>query len=154
MLHIYPSSVRSIGADEWMPSNNGWTPEGILSEEGGRFPTQMRRNPPSCSFSSPRPSAFSFDDLMEHVIHNHRVSGDLESELPDDDDVVIWHLLNRDDLDAYRVTKGSTVLGEFTGRSVGSAVFQAAIEHAEPGRAVWLKDERGFRRLNPTGPVT
>jgi hypothetical protein len=32
---------------------------------------------------------------------------DPESELPDDDDVIIWHLQDRDDLDAYRVTKGS-----------------------------------------------
>ena len=81
------------------------------------------------------------------------MSEDLESELPGDDDVVIWHLLDQDDLDAYRVTKGSTVLGEFTGRSIGSAVFHAALEHAEPGRAVWLKDERRFRRLNPTGQM-
>jgi hypothetical protein len=28
-------------------------------------------------------------------------------------------------------------------------VYQAAVEHAEPGRAVWLRDELGFRRLNP-----
>jgi hypothetical protein len=81
------------------------------------------------------------------------MSEDPESELPDDDDVVIWHLQDRDDLDAYRVTKGSTVLGEFTGRSIGSTVFQAAVEHAEPGRAVWLKDERRFRRLNPKDPA-
>jgi hypothetical protein len=78
---------------------------------------------------------------------------DLESELPDDDDVIIWHLQDRDDLDVYRVTKGPTVLGEFTGRSIGSAVFQVAVEHAEPGRAVWLKDELRFRRLNPTDPA-
>jgi hypothetical protein len=76
------------------------------------------------------------------------VSKDRRSELPDGDDVVIWHLEDRDDLDAYRVMKGSTVVGDFTGRSIGSAVFQAAVAHAEPGRAVWLKDERGFRRLN------
>ena len=74
---------------------------------------------------------------------------DQTSELPDDDDVIIWHLPDRDDLDAYRVTRGKTVLGEFTGRSIGSAVFQAAAEHAQPGRAVWLKDDRQFRRLNP-----
>lgn len=73
---------------------------------------------------------------------------DPESELPDEDDVIIWHLEDRDDLDAYRVTKGSTVLGEFTGRSIGSTVFQAAAEHAQPGRAVWLKDDRPFRRLH------
>jgi hypothetical protein len=71
------------------------------------------------------------------------------SELPDDDDVIIWHLPDRDDLDAYRVTRGQTVLGEFSGRSIGSTVFHAALEHAQPGRAVWLKDERQFRRLNP-----
>ena len=78
---------------------------------------------------------------------------DPESEQPDDDDVIIWHLQDRDDLDVYRVTKGSTVLGEFTGRSIGSAVFHAAVEHAEPGRAVWLKDDLRFRRLNPQEPV-
>jgi hypothetical protein len=27
------------------------------------------------------------------------------------------------------------------------------VEHAEPGRAVWLKDERRFGRLNPTDPA-
>ena len=64
---------------------------------------------------------------------------DPESQLPDDDDVIIWHLPDRDDLDVYRVTKGPTVLGEFTGRSIGSTVFEAAVEHAQPGRAVWLK---------------
>ncbi len=72
-----------------------------------------------------------------------------ENELPDDDDVIIWHLDDRDDLDVYRVTKGSTVLGEFTGRSIGATVFQSAVEHAQPGRTVWLKDDRPFRRLNP-----
>jgi hypothetical protein len=78
------------------------------------------------------------------------MSNDAGSELPDvDDDVIIWHLPDRDDFDVYRVTKGSLDLGEFTGRSVGSTVFQVAVGHAEPGRAVWLKDERGFRRLNP-----
>ena len=81
------------------------------------------------------------------------MSEDLENELPDEDDVIIWHLPDRDDLDVYRVTKGSTVLGEFTGRSIGPAVFQAAVEHTEPGRAVWLKDDRPFRRLNPKNPV-
>jgi hypothetical protein len=81
------------------------------------------------------------------------VSEDPETELPDDEDVIIWHLQDRDDLDVYRVTKGSTVLGEFTGRSIGSAVFHAAVEHTEPGRAVWLKDERPFRRLNPRNPA-
>jgi GNAT superfamily N-acetyltransferase len=75
-----------------------------------------------------------------------------EGELPDEHDVIIWHLEDRDDLDVYRVTKGSTVLGEFTGRSIGTAVFQAAVEHAEPGRAVWLKDDLRFRRLNPKSP--
>jgi len=68
---------------------------------------------------------------------------------PDDDDVVIWHLEERDGLDVYRITKGATVVGEFTGRSIGSSVFQTAVEHTGPGRAVWLKDERPFRRLNP-----
>ena len=76
---------------------------------------------------------------------------DLERELPDDDDVIIWHLEERDGLDVYRVTKGEATLGEFTGRSIGATVFQKAVEHAEPGRAVWLKDERRFRRLNPPG---
>ena len=70
------------------------------------------------------------------------------SEQPDEHDVVIWHLADRDDLDVYRVTKGSTLLGEFTGRSIGATVFRAAVQHAEPGRAVWLKDDRPFRRLN------
>ena len=51
--------------------------------------------------------------------------------LPDDDDVIIWQLDERDGLDVYRVTKGDTVLGEFTGRSIGSAVFQRAVEHVE-----------------------
>jgi hypothetical protein len=80
------------------------------------------------------------------------VAEDAESELPDDDDVIIWHLDDRDDLDVYRVTKGSTVLGEFTGRSIGSTVFQTAVEHAQAGRAVWLKDDRPFRRLHPRRP--
>ena len=70
--------------------------------------------------------------------------------MPDDDDVIIWHLEERDGLDVYRVTKGTTVVGEFTGRSIGSSVFQTAVEHAGRGRAVWLKDERPFRRVNPT----
>lgn len=37
---------------------------------------------------------------------------DPASEQPGDDDVVIWHLPERDDLDVYRVTKGSRVIGE------------------------------------------
>jgi len=78
---------------------------------------------------------------------------DPDVELPDENDVIIWQLQDRDGLDVYRVTKGSTILGEFTGRSIGSTVFQAALEHAEPGRAVWLKDERRFRRLNPKAPI-
>jgi hypothetical protein len=78
---------------------------------------------------------------------------DPDIELPDENDVIIWQLQDRDGLDVYRVTKGSTILGEFTGRSIGSTVFQAALEHAEPGRAVWLKDERRFRRLNPKAPI-
>ena len=77
------------------------------------------------------------------------MSEDSQRELPDDDDVIIWYVQERDGLDVYRVTKGSTVIGEFTGRSIGSSVFQAAVQHADPGRAVWLKDERPFRRLNP-----
>lgn len=76
------------------------------------------------------------------------MSEDRDRELPDEHDVIIWHLDDRNDLDVFRVTKGATVLGEFTGRSIGSTVFRAAVEHAEPGRAVWLKDDRPFRRLN------
>jgi hypothetical protein len=75
-----------------------------------------------------------------------------EPELPDEDDVVIWQLPDQNGLDAYRVTKGSKVLGEFTGRSIGSTVFHAAVAHAERDRAVWLKDDRPFRRLNPKEP--
>jgi hypothetical protein len=74
---------------------------------------------------------------------------DSENDVPNDDDVVIWQLEERDGLDVYRVTKGSLIIGEFTGRSIGSTVFQAAVEQAGPGRAVWLKDDRRFRRLNP-----
>lgn len=74
---------------------------------------------------------------------------DLERDLPDDDDVIIWHLPERDGLDVYRVTKGATIVGEFTGRSIGSSVFQTAVERAEPGRVVWLKDELSCRRLKP-----
>jgi hypothetical protein len=73
-------------------------------------------------------------------------------DLPADDDVIIWHLPDRDELDVYRVTKGGVILGEFTGRSIGPTVFQAAVQHSEPGRAVWLKDDRPFRRLNATLP--
>ncbi len=79
---------------------------------------------------------------------------DSASDRPDDDDVVIWGLPERDGLDVYRVTKGSRVIGEFTGRSVGSDVFRAAIEHVEPGRVVWLKDDLGFRRLKPYDPLS
>lgn len=75
-----------------------------------------------------------------------------DSERPDDDDVIIWHLPDREELDVYRVTKGAVVLGEFTGRSIGSTVFQAAVQHVDPGRAVWLKDDRPFRRVNATLP--
>lgn len=71
------------------------------------------------------------------------------SDEPDTNDVIIWYLEERDGLDVYRVTKGTVTVGEFTGRSIGSSVFQAAFEHADTGLAVWLKDERGFRRLNP-----
>lgn len=75
-----------------------------------------------------------------------------DTHTPDEHDVIIWQLEERDGLDVYRVTKGSTVIGEFTGRSIGSSVFQAALEHVERGRAVWLKDDRPFRRLNPQVP--
>lgn len=75
-------------------------------------------------------------------------------ELPDSDDVIIWHLGERDEMDVYRVTKGTTILGEFTGRSIGPSVLHAAVEHVEPGRAVWLKDELSVRRLNPSEPLT
>lgn len=75
-----------------------------------------------------------------------------ESELPAGDDVIIWHLQERDGLDVYRVTKGPTTIGEFTGRSIGSSVFLEALKHAESGRAVWLKDELSLRRLNPPTP--
>ena len=81
------------------------------------------------------------------------VPEDLERELPDNDDVVIWHLQEQNGLDVYRVTKGLTVLDNFTGRSIGSSVFQAALEHIEPGHSVWLKDEMGFRRLNAPEPA-
>jgi len=77
------------------------------------------------------------------------VADDHAQDRPNDEDVVIWHVQERDDLDVYRVTKGTAVIGEFTGRSIGSAVFRAAVEHAEPGRPVWLHDELGVRRLNP-----
>ncbi len=77
-----------------------------------------------------------------------------ESELPDDGDVIIWHLGERNDMDVYRVTKGTTIVGEFTGRSIGSSVLHAAVEHVEPGRAVWLKDELSVRRLKPSGPLS
>ena len=41
-----------------------------------------------------------------------------ESELPAGDDVIIWHLQERDGLDVYRLTKGPTTIGEFTGRII------------------------------------
>ena len=78
---------------------------------------------------------------------------DPANEQPDDHDVVIWHLPDRDQLDVYCVTKGSKVLGEFTGRSIGSDVFRAAIEQTERGRFVWLRDEHGFRRIYPRDPL-
>ena len=76
---------------------------------------------------------------------------DPQSELPGDDDVIIWQLEERDGLDVYRVTKGASIIGEFTGRSIGSSVFQKANEHAEPGRGVWLKDALSLRRLKSGG---
>jgi hypothetical protein len=76
-----------------------------------------------------------------------RMAVDPQDEAPIDDDVIIWHLEDRDGLDTYRLTKGPTMLGEFTGRSIGATVFQTAVEHAEPGRLVWLNDDLGFRRL-------
>jgi len=78
------------------------------------------------------------------------VSDDSRSDVPAATDVVIWYVEERDGLDVYRVTKGTVTVGEFTGRSIGSSVFQAAFEHADPGAAVWLKDELGFRRLTPS----
>jgi hypothetical protein len=72
-----------------------------------------------------------------------------EPDLPHDEDVVITHIQERDGLDVYRVTKGGTLIGEYTGRSISATVFRAALEHAEPGRAVWLKDDLRLRRLNP-----
>lgn len=74
-----------------------------------------------------------------------------DEDLPDENDVIIWYVEERDGLDVYRVTKGRVVIGEYTGRSIGSLVFQAAVGHTDPGRSVWLKDERPFRRLNATG---
>jgi hypothetical protein len=68
---------------------------------------------------------------------------------PDDNDVIIWYVEERNGLDVYRVTKGELFIGQFTGRSIGSSVFRTAVEHASAGRSVWLKDERQFRRLNP-----
>lgn len=41
-------------------------------------------------------------------------------ESPTDDDVIIWHLDEREGLDTYRITKGPTVIGEFTGRSIST----------------------------------
>ena len=72
-------------------------------------------------------------------------------DLPDESDVIIWYVDERDGFDVYRVTNGSVVIGEYTGRSIGSVVFRAALEHTRPGRSVWLKDERQFRRLTPAG---
>jgi hypothetical protein len=74
-----------------------------------------------------------------------------ENDLPDENDVIIWYVEERDGFDVYRVTKGAAVIGEYTGRSMGSSVFRAALEHTDPGRPVWLKDERPFRRLNMAG---
>ena len=55
-------------------------------------------------------------------------------------------------LDGYSVaTACQAILGEFTGRSISALVFQNAVDHATPGRAVWLKDERPFRSLITRG---
>jgi hypothetical protein len=75
-----------------------------------------------------------------------------EPDQPDDEDVVITYVGERDGLDVYRVTKGPTVIGEYSGRSISSTVFRVAVEHAVPGRAVWLKDDLRLRRLNPAAP--
>jgi hypothetical protein len=74
-----------------------------------------------------------------------------DTDLPDDDDVVIWHVEARNGLDVYRVTKGPTVIGEYTGWSISSSVFQVAVEHVAPGRVVWLKEELRLRRLDLGG---
>jgi hypothetical protein len=74
-----------------------------------------------------------------------------EDDLPDENDVIIWYVEERDGFDVYRVTKGTVVVGQYTGQSTGSSVFRAVVKHTDPGRSVWLKDERGFRRLNPAG---
>jgi hypothetical protein len=74
---------------------------------------------------------------------------DTGTDLAEDNDIVIGYE-ERDGFDVYRITKGTTVIGEFTGPSIGSTVFQVAVEHTEPGRSVWLKDELGLRRLFPT----
>ena len=89
--------------------------------------------------------------ILSGCIEWVEVAEDPERELPDEDDVIIWQLEERDGLDVYRVTKGKTIVGEFTGRSIGATVFQKAVEHAQRGRSVWLRDERWFRRLNPPG---
>jgi hypothetical protein len=62
-------------------------------------------------------------------------------------DVVIWPVQDHE-VDVYRLVRGTTVIGEFTGRSIGSRVFSEAVKHSGPGRAVWLKDELSVRRLN------
>ena len=72
-----------------------------------------------------------------------------KTDVPDDNDVVITYMDERDGLDVYRVTKGPTVIGEFIGLGIGSSVLHIAVEHAEPGRSVWVKDEDGVRRVNP-----
>jgi hypothetical protein len=89
---------------------------------------------------------------MDRLLNSSGMLPEGRENLPDDDDVIIWQLEGRNGLDVYRVTKGDKVLGEFSGRSIGSVVFQTAVEHAEPGRVVWLRDDLWFRRLNRPGP--
>ena len=74
------------------------------------------------------------------------------SDRPDASDIVICQLDERDGLDVYRLVRGDTVLGEFTGRGIGAVVLRAAAGHTRPGRSIWLRDELGVRRLNDPTP--
>jgi len=56
------------------------------------------------------------------------------SDGPDDADVLIWNVQDHD-VDVYRVLRGTTVRGEFSGRSIGSTVFGEAVKHSEPAIA-------------------